>query len=198
MTDYTGSFPFREPEWIQLMVGDRDGAEAAAREIVERGGEEDGAYAQAVYPELETVCRKAVERGGAPVAVMVPEVRPSSPPFVVATAFMVLEEPPEEGRELEVLSLLMKKQRPYHFRPPEVATVELPLGPAVRVREVCVDGETPDGRELLVESVTYYVLSPKFPEGVLQFTVSWTSLGLGAGLAATAEEMAAGLVLRER
>ncbi|WP_165984757.1 hypothetical protein [Streptomyces sp. YIM 98790] len=195
MHRYTGGFPFEEPEWVQLVVSDPEGAERAAQQIADRGGEEDPQYAEAVYPELRTVQERAAERGAAPVAVYVPDVRPAAPPLVPATAFMMLQEPPEAGRTLDALSALAREPRGYRLQEPEVRTVELPLGPACRVRELAYDGETADGREVLVEYLTHHVLSPVFPEGVVEFTVSWTPLALGPAMLETADEMAAGLTL---
>lgn len=195
MPEIVGGFTYAKPEWMELIMGQPDGPEQAAQQIADRGGKLDQEYARAALPELRTIYAKAQERGAAPAAVHVPVTPAEAPPLVTATAFMVLQQHPDAGRTLEAISAVLREPRSYRLQAPDIQTVTLPLGPACRVREVAMEGETDDGRHVLIAYVTYYVLSPTFPDGVVEFTVTWTTIGLGELMESVADQMAGSLSL---
>ncbi|MGP3972151.1 hypothetical protein [Streptomyces sp. 6N223] len=195
MADVMASFTTTTVDWIPLPVDDPDGADQVAREVAERGGEHDKDFARALLPELKSLQAIAQERGASPMSVQIPLEQPSAPPFVTATAFMVCQQPPDAGRSLDAIAAVIREPRDWRVREPDIRRIELPLGPACRVRELATEAEMEDGRRLLLEYVTYYVLTDAYPEGVIEFTVTWTTIGVAEIMSPLADEIAATLTV---
>ncbi|WP_326598412.1 hypothetical protein [Streptomyces sp. NBC_01803] len=195
MADWVAGFDYPDEGWIQLDMGETDVAEQAAQLVADRGGEHDQAYAEAVYEELKVIRDGALERDASPVVVYVPEAPPQSLPMVPVSAFVAPWELPEERRTLETLTGLARQPRPYRFREPDVRTVDLPAGPACRVHELVVNEAGDDDRQTLMEYVSYYVIPPGYPDGVIEMTVTWASPAVGDVMVETADEMAATLTV---
>lgn len=196
MTDWTAGFELPDEQWVFLDARAVDGPEEAARRIAERGGELDHAYAASVLPELRVLCEQAGQLGAGPVAALVPMVPRVTRPLVPATARVVPQLPPEAGRTTAAIAAVVGAQQPYHYLPPEVTEVALPLGPGCRTYEVVFDGEGTDGRPALRESISWFVLPDNYPEGVLEFTVTWPGEAAGPEMLEIAAGMASTLALR--
>lgn len=79
----------------------------------------------------------------------------------------------------------------HDFGPPLITRTEVPLGPAVRIRQnfAAAAAGSPGGPGILLETLTYGVL-PRGAESALVFLMSWTV----PGIADEMEEAAAGIV----
>ncbi|MFF4347710.1 hypothetical protein [Streptomyces sp. NPDC001530] len=78
----------------------------------------------------------------------------------------------------------------HDFGPPDISHTELPLGPAVRIRQnFAADDARPGGPGILLETLVYGVL-PAGAESALVLLVSWTV----PGIAEEMEEAAADIV----
>ncbi|MBB0243110.1 hypothetical protein FNQ90_03035 [Streptomyces alkaliphilus] len=197
MSGWVAGFDLPDEQWMMLRVKNPNEAKAAARAVAERGGEEDEEYARLLLPEFREICEQAVRLGAAPMAVMVPTIPLDRRPLIPVTAYVAPQLPPEAGRTMEALMDVLGVTHPYHSRPPEITEVELPLGPACRLREVVFSGEGPDGRPILREQISWFVFPEQLPDQLLEFTVSWPDLASGPVVEEMAERMAASLGLRE-
>lgn len=195
MREWKAGFELLSADWLLFDVRSLDGAERLAQRVADRGGERNGHYAEAVYPELKAIQAGAEDRGAAPVAVLLPHEPGDERPLVPATAMVVAQDNPDAGRTVDAIAEMVRVPRPYRLDTPEVKEVRLPLGPACRVRELVYEAELEDGRELITEHLTHYVLPPCYPEGVLQLTVTWSLIGLGHFMSEVADDMAASLTL---
>ncbi|SFD29199.1 hypothetical protein [Streptomyces aidingensis] len=201
---WVAGFDLPDDQWLVLDVHALDGPEQVAARIAERAGEaaaEDAReaaerYAEAAYEELRAIAESAADLHAAPVAVCVPADRPEFPPMVPATAYTARHEPPDGGRSPAAIAAVLRGPREYRMTPPDIRETELPLGPACRVRELARHGAGPDGRPVLMEYLSFYVLPDSFPGGVLQFTVTWAAPGRGPEWEKIAEEMALTLGVR--
>ena len=75
------------------------------------------------------------------------------------------------------------------FRPQELTSVALPVGPSLREHRLepgSIDEET----ALAVEGVAYYVLPHQYPDTALELLMRWNATGLGEALCAMADEVA--------
>lgn len=76
------------------------------------------------------------------------------------------------------------------FGPPEIAHAELPIGPAVRIRQnIAADAPSRRGQGILMETLTYGVL-PTGAESALMLLMSWTVPGLSEEMEEAAESIA--------
>lgn len=73
--------------------------------------------------------------------------------------------------------------------PPVREAIELPAGPAVRMRAIYTESPDQEGSGVLVERVMHAVLPPQIPDMVLLST-TWAMLALGEELAEQADELA--------
>jgi hypothetical protein len=71
----------------------------------------------------------------------------------------------------------------------ETSRVDLPSGPAIRVRSKRIEEPNPTGQGILTEGVTYAIRPPGFDSAVVT-TMTWTALQLGDRLAAMADAIA--------
>ncbi|RKN45553.1 hypothetical protein [Streptomyces hoynatensis] len=193
MTRWIRSFDLPGTGWLQLAVNDPDGAERAAREIAERDGEGMPEYAEAVYPELKAIRENMGERDAAPVAVYVPPVPPATRPLIPVSAYVEGRRWSPAERSMETVLAEVGRPQPYRFGEPGITVVELPAGPACRLHEVVLHDRGDDGRRFMTEHLDHFVLPPECPEGIFMFSVTWSSLAIGADMAATADAMAASL-----
>lgn len=78
----------------------------------------------------------------------------------------------------------------HDFGPPLITHTEVPIGPAVRIRQnFAAEAPSTDGSGVLLETLTYGVL-PTGAESALVFLMSWTV----PGIADEMEDAAAGIV----
>ncbi|MGP4110663.1 hypothetical protein ACTWP5_07070 [Streptomyces sp. 4N509B] len=177
-------------------MNDPDGVERAARAIADWDGERMEEYADEVYPELRAIWEEMQDRRAAPVAVYVPPVPLDSRLRVPIIAYVQGRRTAPHERTMEAVVAMASESRPDSFRPPDIALVELPAGPACRLQEVVVHDEEDRGRRSLSEHIDYYVLPPHCPEGIFKFSVTWSSPAITARAMVTADEMAASLSVR--
>ena len=71
----------------------------------------------------------------------------------------------------------------------ETARVDLPSGPAVRVRGKRVEERDPTGQGTLMEGVTHAIRPPGF-DGAVVAIMTWTAIQLGDRLAEMADAIA--------
>ncbi|MDT0446885.1 hypothetical protein [Streptomyces johnsoniae] len=189
---------FQHPEefWIQLDMKATDTAEQAAQTVADRGGELSQDYAEAVYPELQVIRDGALEREASPIAVYVPPEPLSSRPLVPVTAFVAPVPAPADQSTVEAMAALAAQPQPYRYRDPLVSIVELPAGPACRVHELVLNERSEDGRRVMNEYVSYYVVPPGYDQGFVELTVTWSSPTLGASMEETADDIAGTLTIQ--
>ncbi|MBB0243115.1 hypothetical protein FNQ90_03060 [Streptomyces alkaliphilus] len=197
-SEWEGGFDLPDDTWVLLNVRD-DGAPArAALAVAERDGENATLYAEALLPELESLHAAGRRQGAAPFAVWVPETPRQADPLIPLVAYVVRQESPDLGRTVEAVAAVCREPHPTRLGEIDIREVELPLGPACRVREMTLAAETDDGRYTVAEHVTFYVLAEPWPEGILQFSVTWTIPGLGDAFAEEADAMAHTLWMARR
>ncbi|MCE7083164.1 hypothetical protein [Streptomyces sp. ST2-7A] len=197
-SEWEGGFDLPDDTWVLLSVRDDEAPARAAREVAEREGESASLYAEALLPELESLHAAGRRQGAAPFAAWVPEVPRQADPLIPLVAYMVRQESPEAGRTVEAVAAVCRESHPARLGEVEIREVDLPLGPACRVREINLAAETDDGRYTVAEHVTFYVLAEPWPEGILQFSVTWTIPGLGDAFAEEADAMAHTLWMTRR
>ncbi|UCM89498.1 hypothetical protein [Streptomyces marincola] len=194
-TTWVAAFEHPEEFWLQLDMGAADVAEQAAQAIADRGGELSQDYAEAVYPELQVIRDGALERDASPVAVYVPPEPLTSRPLVPVTAFVAPLPATAEQSTVAAMAELAARPQPYRYRDPLISTVDLPAGPACRVHELVLNEPGEDGRRVMTEYVSYYVVPPGYGKGFVELTVTWPSPTLGAAMEETADEIAATLTI---
>jgi hypothetical protein len=78
----------------------------------------------------------------------------------------------------------------HDFGPPQISRTELPIGPAVRIRQnFAADDPPADGAGILLETLTYGTL-PTGAETAVMLLMSWTVPGLDAEMEEAADSMA--------
>ena len=90
---------------------------------------------------------------------------------------------------LDVLEEIYGKASPDTVGDIETSKVDLPSGPAVRVRSKRIEEPDPAGQGTLVEGVTYAIRPPGFDSAVVT-TMTWTVLHMSDQLAAMADAIA--------
>ncbi|MGP3969089.1 hypothetical protein [Streptomyces sp. 6N223] len=195
-----GEFNFLEPEWIYFPVGQPGAPQMVSRQVAQRAGVLDRKYrryAKALLPELKLLDEIAQENSAGPVAVYVPLTPPETRPLVAAVAWLVPRDSPDAGRTVEAIAEVVRGPRSRRFREPEIELVTLPLGPACQVKEILTveDAPTDDGRQPLIEELTHYVLPECYPEGVIEFTITFNRSGLAALMMDAALDMANSLIV---
>lgn len=97
---------------------------------------------------------------------------------------------PDESVPRITLDWLAETFSAHDFGPPLITRTEVPIGPAVRIRQnFAADGASPVGPGILLETLMYGVL-PTGAESAVVFLMSWTV----PGIADEMEEAAAGMV----
>ncbi|MDT0341760.1 hypothetical protein [Streptomyces litchfieldiae] len=194
-TEWVAGFDYPPEHWIQLDMKSPDVAEQAAQAIADRGGEIDQEYAEGAYPELKAIRDGALEREASPVVVFVPPEAPDLRPLVQITAFVAPVPAPSGHRTVEAMAELARQPQPYRFRQPGISVIDLPAGPTCRVHELVHNEPGDDGRNMLTEYISYYVLPPGYDKGFVEFTVTWFTPAIGSAMVETADEMAATLTI---
>lgn len=195
---WIAGFDYPSYGWKQLDVWAKEGAERAAQEIADRGGELNMAYAKALCPEFKLIRQGAMARNATPVVVFVPELPLQSRPLIPVTAFVAPWNFPEQGCTLEAVIAMAREPQPYRVREPVVSEIRLPVGLSVRVHEVVVEETGDDERRVVTEYISYYVIPPGYLDGIVEMTVTWTSPGIGPEMVQTADEMATTLRVERR
>ncbi|GAB2876672.1 hypothetical protein GCM10027074_50910 [Streptomyces deserti] len=78
----------------------------------------------------------------------------------------------------------------HDFGPPQISHTELPIGPAVRIRQdFAADKPSPGGPGILMETLTFGVL-PTGSKIAIMLLVSWTVPGIGEELEEAADSIA--------
>lgn len=157
---WVAGFDYPTDGWIHIDVTAEDGAERAAQEVADRGGELDQEYAEALYPELKVIRDGAFHRNATPVVVFVPVKPAPARPLVPVTAFVAPWSIPKRGLTLESVAAMAREPQSYRLREPLISEIELPAGPALRVHELVIEEKGDDDRQVLTEYLSYYVLSP--------------------------------------
>lgn len=116
-------------------------------------------------------------------------VRLAGPTGPVAAFLHIVPVPDPSLTGPESVAEIWRQQRPYVLRSPEISTVQLPAGPAGRLREVSHNGE---GADDLIEYVTHAIFSPELP-GMLEVTLTWNSLAFGEEYSVLADQIARSL-----
>ncbi|RMI41340.1 hypothetical protein [Streptomyces triticirhizae] len=194
-TRWLASFEHPEEFWHALEMAEEDAAEQVAQAVADRGGEYSQDYAEAVYPEIKAIWEGALEREASPVAVYVPPEPLNSRPLVPVTAFCAPVPTPPAGSTVQTMAQLAAQPQPYRYREPGISVVELPAGPACRVHELILNEPGDDGRRVMVEYVSYYVVPPGYDRGFVELTVTWPSPTLGVEMVETADDIANTLVV---
>lgn len=189
-TRWLASFEHPEEFWHSVEMAEEDAAEQVAQAVADRGGQYSQDYAEAVYPELKAIWEGALEREASPVAVYVPPEPLNARPLVPVTAFCAPVPTPPAGSTVETMAQLAAQPQPYRYRDPLVSVVELPAGPACRVHELVLNDPGDDGRRMMIEYVSYYVVPPGYDRGFVELTVTWPSPVLGAEMVETADDIA--------
>ena len=182
------------PGWVQLPVGaskqlegDKDlalWADRTAREMLPGAPPEatDDRARQLVH--LTVSCRARKDRSGL-------AFYPKNADGMIAL-LDVKSYAPDRENPVVTLGLL---EEIYAVRPTdavgdvESARVDLPSGPAIRVRSRRVEERDPAGQGTLMEGVTHAIRPPGF-DGAVVATMTWTALQLGDKLAAMADAIA--------
>jgi hypothetical protein len=190
-TPYNVSLPL-PPGWIELSPAEGPAREAwalqAARAIA--GAE----------PPLEVVALLAAQlsdlaedsRGRSPLlaAALVPA--PLGPVAVVAEAWQLL---PDSGVPLTIEGLVEQQRRESAdtVLEPDIAAVDLPSGPAVRVHRILHGQRELSLRREVVEELTFLVLPPSTPKEGLVLTASWLDVSAGEDFLQAVDDLVSGL-----
>ncbi|MGP3971778.1 hypothetical protein [Streptomyces sp. 6N223] len=195
MSEWVPVFDYpADEEWLLLDVNVPGGAERVAQQVADRGGRENKRYAKAVREHLEFSWKGAREEGTAAVVVYVPHAWRNAP-LLTPASVNTNRFTPDHGRTMEAL---MAKMRDPTITPEdaEITAVELPAGPACRVRQT-FSLDTGDAGAA-VENVLHHVLAEEYPEEILLLNAHWVSDAFSSGMVELADQMAASLRLTAR
>ena len=149
----------RVPEaWYQWDPDDEAGS--TARQVEERIGlRTELGPAQEMLTRLLIDCWRDAARQGAVAAAALWEPAPLA--AVMATLLVVVaKRPPLSGDEGESAGLLaaLRGGSPFDIRPAELEPVDLPVGPAVRLRrQARTDAATPGEPDVIVDMVQHWI-----------------------------------------
>lgn len=196
MTEWSLRFDYPAEEWLLLDMASPDGAKQVAQQVADRGGWRNKRYAKALYEEIKETWQEMDEALAELVVVYVPTVRLNTP-FLSPANIHANWVRPDFERTLDVV---MEKIPASLDNPslslvgePEVTAVELPLGPACRVRRT-ITGNT-GYEQLTMEYAQYYILQELRPEDLLLLTAFWLPHAAGPWMVDLADRMAATLTL---
>jgi hypothetical protein len=182
------------PGWVQLPVRpgkklERDKeldawADSAARKMLGGAPSEQVSRRVRDLAELTISCRARKDRYGFAFY----------PPGAQSLVAMLDVNSLASDRENPVITLDLLEQIYATVSPDTVgdvdtARVDLPSGPAVRVRSRRVEERDPAGQGTLTEGVIHAIRPPGF-DGAVVATMTWTALQLGDKLAAMADAIA--------
>ncbi|MFW6695615.1 hypothetical protein [Streptomyces sp. MAR4 CNX-425] len=178
------SMPIPE-NWIALDLGAPD-TEAWALSTAQGhlGDQRSAVLHEAFAADIVSCTAAAVARNAISAAVLAPRQEP-------ILALLQLRELHLAPREYDLAHL---REAAAHvksplFRPPELTTVDLPVGTAVREHRLEPES-IGDGTAQTVEGVAYYVLPDQHPDSALELLMRWNATGLGELLCALADEVA--------
>ena len=182
------------PGWIQLPVGlskklerDKDldtWAANTAREMLAGAPTDHVSERARQLTHLTVSCRARTDGSGL-------AFYPASAEGLVAMLDVKSYGPDRENPviTLDVLEEIYGKASPDTVGDIETSKIDLPSGPAVRVRSKRIEEPDPAGQGTLVEGVTYAIRPPGFDSAVVT-TMTWTVLHMSDQLAAMADAIA--------
>ncbi|MEV6313633.1 hypothetical protein [Streptomyces sp. NPDC051776] len=180
-----------EPDqWLMLDLA-RDKSDAWALELARRhlgeGAADTLRHALAGY--LTQAAETALSNGAMSAAVLAPV---GGPPV----AFLQVREMriPVESWQVEALRAEAELIEGPFFREPQTSSVDLPLGPAMRVHRVEPIDPDSDSTGVL-EGVAHYVLPSQCPGVAIELVMIWHTPGLGGVLEEMADRIAASALL---
>ncbi|MHA4818884.1 hypothetical protein ACXZ65_31555 [Streptomyces aculeolatus] len=176
--------------WIVLDLGAQDAEAWALSAARDHLGDEQGAgFHDAFAADIALYMAAANARNALSAAALAPRQEP----IVALIQVRELHLAPGEYDLARLRESAEQVEAPL-FRPQELTTIDLSVGPALREHRLEPDSIDDDTAQT-IEGIAYYILPRQYPDSALELLMRWNATGLGEALCGLADEVALTLSL---